>query len=85
MKVLKRGESNQITCPCCSSLLEFAPQDISMKDAGYGGDEGQYRYDFKVKCPVCEETITLVNLTPRMQGRVVNLHRDREKHQDHDL
>ena len=74
MKVVKKGENNQVTCPCCGSVLEFEPHDISRKSVGRDADDGDEIFSYSIQCSVCKHSVSVGNITGTMRSRVDEIH-----------
>ena len=77
MKVIKKGEKNRVTCPCCSSVLQFEPHDVARKSSGRA-DDGDEIFLYSVQCLVCKHSISVFNMTPAMRSRVDEIQKNRD-------
>lgn len=76
MKVIKKGEDNQVKCPSCGSVLEFESHDVSRKTAGRD-DEGDEVYSYNIQCSVCSHSIS-VSPTSAMRSKVAKIQKNRD-------
>ena len=77
MKVIKKGENNQVTCSCCGSVLEFEPHDVTRKSDGIA-DDGDRVFSYSIQCSVCKHPIGIINMTHAMRSRVDEIQKNRD-------
>ena len=77
MKVIKKGENNQVTCHCCGSVLEFEPHDVARKSSGIA-DDGDAVFSYSIQCSVCKHSVSVFNMTSAMRSRVDDIQKNRD-------
>ncbi len=84
MKIIKKGDGNQVRCGSCKSVLEFEPSDVSRKSDGRD-DDGDELFSYSVACLSCGARISVSShLTSDMRRRVGEVQRSRDI-SDYDL
>ena len=77
MKIIEKGQGNQVKCPSCGSTLEFQPHDITRRNTGRD-DDGDECYFYSVQCPSCRHSVSVNHITSAMRSVVANIHKSRD-------